>query len=161
MMRMLRDWGIALGLAAAIFVVLSWLQPTPDLPAEAPLFVVQTIDGDRIDLAELRGRTVVLNFWASWCAPCKAEAPAFTRFAESRPDIAVIGLAIDSGGPAEVRRAARAFGIAYPVAIADSKIQVSYDISTLPTTIVMDTDGSVKGVHVGQMSFRQLSQAVR
>jgi thiol-disulfide isomerase/thioredoxin len=158
---MLKDWAIALLLGAAVFMGIRFLQPKPDLPAEAPVFSVKTLDGDTIDLQAMRGRTVVLNFWATWCGPCKSEAPAFSRFAETHPEIPVIGLSVDDVSQSQVRAKARQWGITYPIAMADSQLQRTYDISTLPTTIVVAPDGKVARVHVGTMSESQLVRATR
>ena len=158
---MLKDWAVALGMGLVIFYAIQWMQPKPDIPEQAPDFEVTTIDGDVIHLNALQGRPVVLNFWATWCGPCKTEAPAFSRFASENPDIPVIGLAVDSGSASRIRRTVRDRKITFPVAIADNALQRKYDISTLPTTVVLDKEGKVKKVHVGIMSERNLANAVR
>ena len=158
---MLKDWAVALCMGLIIFYAIRWMQPKPEIPEVAPDFQVTTIDGDLIHLKSLRGRPVVLNFWASWCGPCKTEAPAFSRFATEHPDIPVIGLAVDSGSAARVRRTVKDWKITFPVAIADNTLQRKYDISTLPTTVILDPDGKVKTVHVGIMSERNLINSVR
>ena len=161
MKRMAKDWGVALALGAVVYLAVGLLRPMPDLPSDAPLFSVRSLDGDILDLAEFRGRTVVLNFWATWCGPCKSEAPDFTRFATANTDIVVIGLAVNSGPESKVRRVAKSWGITYPIAIADMELQRSYDISTLPTTVVVGPEGGVKDVTVGAMSEWRLARAVR
>ena len=160
MKRLLKDWTLALTMGAALFLAIQWLQPKPDIPEIAPDFKIQTVDGDTVSLQALRGRSVVLNFWASWCSPCKQEAPAFNRFHEANPDIPIIGLAVDSGNASKVSRTAKQWGIRYPVAVADGQLQRTYDISTLPTTVVVGPDGKVADIHVGMMSERQLTRAI-
>jgi len=159
MKQMLKDWIIAIGLGVVVYLVIGWIQPKPDLPGQAPLFSVQTLDGETFDLAAKQGRPVVINFWASWCGPCRAEIPDFSRFADKHPDVAMIGLAVDSGSTSKVRRSAKEFGIRYPVAIADASIKSRYDVSTLPTTVVVAPDGSVSHIEVGKMSYRDLTRA--
>jgi len=161
MKRMLKDWTVALCIGAIVFFAIQWLQPKPEIPAEAPDFTVTTIDGDVVHLNALRGRTVVLNFWATWCGPCRTEAPAFIRFSKTHPEIPVLGLAVDSGSAAQVRRTVRDWKISFPVALADASLQRTYDISTLPTTVIIDPKGQVKDIHVGVMSERSLVKAVR
>ena len=161
MKRMLKDWAVALCIGAIVFYAIQLLQPKPEIPRIAPDFKVTTIDGDTIHLKSLRGKKVVLNFWATWCGPCKVEAPAFSQFAQSHPEIPVIGLAVDSGSAAQVRRTVREWNISFPVAIADAKLQRSYDISTLPTTVILDENGEVNDIHVGIMSERNLINATR
>jgi len=161
MKRLLKDWALALSMGVAIFLVIQWLQPKPKLPEIAPNFEVKTVDGESISLNGLRGKTVVLNFWATWCGPCKQEAPAFNRFHKKHPDVPVIGLAVDSGSASKVKRTAQQWGIAYAVALADIDLQRTYDISTLPTTVIVEPDGKVGDIHVGVMSERQLVNATR
>lgn len=131
----------------------------PDLPEFAPDFALTTLDGQRVVLSELRGKVVVLNFWATWCAPCRVEIPAFSRFAEAHPDVVVLGIATD-GSEAELRIAGPALGIRYPIARADAATVTAYGISTLPTTVVVDADGRVHTAHSGIMLDPQLALAV-
>jgi peroxiredoxin len=160
MKRMLKDWAVALTMGVVIFMGIQWLQPKPQIPDTAPDFTVKTVDGDSISLSDLRGRPVVINFWASWCGPCQQEVPAFNRFHAAHPEIPIIGLAVDSGNSSKVRKTAEQWGISYPVAVANNQLQRTYDISTLPTTIVVGPDGDVADIHVGMMSERQLARAI-
>ena len=160
MKRMLKDWAVALAMGVVIFMAIQWLQPKPQIPNTAPDFSLTTVDGDPISLSALRGRTVVINFWASWCGPCQQEVPAFNRFHKAHPEIPIIGLAVDSGNSSKVRKTAQQWGISYPVAVANNELQRTYDISTLPTTIVVGPDGTVADIHVGMMSERQLTRAI-
>ena len=107
MSRMLRDWGVALLVAVGVYGVASWLQVRVDVPEQAPPFALSSLDGDPIVLADYKGQTVVLNFWASWCGPCRHEVPEFNRFAQAHPEIPVLGLAVQSGEHKDVVRAAR------------------------------------------------------
>ena len=160
MKRLVKDWVLALSMGVVIFMAIQWLRPKPNLPEIAPNFEVQTIDGVRVSLDSFQGRPVVLNFWASWCGPCKQEIPAFNSFHAANPDVPIIGLAVDSGNASKVRRTAKSWGIKYPVAIADGNLQRTYDISTLPTTVVVGPDGKVADIHVGVMSELQLKWAI-
>ena len=157
--RYARDWGVAIGLAIALYAGVGWLR-APDLPAEAPGFTLVSLDGDTVDLASLRGQTVVLNFWATWCGPCRTEIPSFSKFATANPDIPVLGIATD-GTAASLARAAESFGIEYPVLIADEATLTAYQINTIPTTVVVGPDGGVENIHVGMMFRPQLWWATR
>jgi cytochrome c biogenesis protein CcmG/thiol:disulfide interchange protein DsbE len=159
--RMIKDWAVALSLGMVVFFGIQWLQPKPTIPEIAPDFTVKTIDGDSITLSDLRGKTVVLNFWATWCGPCRSEIPAFSRFSKAHPDVPVLGLSVDQGSPAKVRHTVREWGIEYPVAIISDALQKKYDISTLPTTVIIDADGKVQKINVGTMSESQLTRAIR
>lgn len=162
MSRLLKDWGFALVVAAAVYTIASWFRGRgPDVVGEAPAIYAKDLDGATVDLAALRGQTVVLNFWASWCGPCRAEMPEFKQFAADHPDVKLIGVAVDSGDAAEVRDAADRLGITWPVILATSKMSRDYDISVLPTTYVLTPEGTVRSSHAGAMRARDLAAAVR
>ena len=161
MKRMLKDWAVALSLGIVVFLGIQWLQPKPQIPEIAPDFTVRTLEGDAITLSELRGSPVVINFWATWCGPCRQEVPAFSAFATAHPEIPGLGLSVDDGPISRVKRIVKEWSIAYPVAVVGEALQAQYDISTLPTTVVIDENGKVTRVHVGVMSESQLARAVR
>lgn len=156
-------WSLELALLALVFVVLSTVVGrlrAPDLPVEAPALALPDLQGRVVDLAELRGQTVVLNFWATWCAPCRVEIPSFSRFARDNPDIVVLGVAVD-GDTASLAPAAKELGIDYPVLVGDPDTVRRYGASTVPTTVVVGPDGRVKAAHVGIMLGPQLWLATR
>jgi thiol-disulfide isomerase/thioredoxin len=159
MLRLLRDWGISLAFAVLIYLAVGWLR-APSLPDEAPDFALKTLSGEPVSLSSLRGKTVVLNFWATWCGPCRTEIPWFSKFATENPDVVVLGIATD-GTEDELRAATAQLGITYPVLRADSATQRAYGVNTIPTTVVVEPDGSVGTVHVGLMTGIQLELATR
>ncbi len=147
---MITDWAIALLIAVAVFLLVSgWRSGGgPELGPKAPDFSLQQLDGATVELDSFKGQTLVLNFWASWCGPCKREIPDFARFHTSHPDVAMLGVAVDSGEAPEVAQAAKRFGITWPVAMANSAAVRAYDVSVLPTTVIIGPDGGVvKAVH--------------
>ena len=154
-----KDWGIALLLTMIGFSLLSFMR-TPSLPDQAPDWTLQNLDGERVSLRDFQGKTVVLNFWATWCGPCKTEIPTFSQFAQDNPDIPVLGISVD-GTAASLKRASKALGISYPVLIADRQIKEDYKVNSLPTTVVVGPDGKIKDVHVGIMFAPQLTWATQ
>ena len=161
MKRMFKDWGLAVIIAGVVFFVVGLLEDRPDLPDEAPPFTLTDPAGMEIELADYAGRTLVLNFWASWCGPCRQEVPEFANFHAEHPEVAMLGVAVDSGDAADVARAAERFGITYDVAVGTAAMVGAYDVSTLPTTVVVGPDGAVRHVTVGTMDQRALLRAVR
>jgi cytochrome c biogenesis protein CcmG/thiol:disulfide interchange protein DsbE len=131
----------------------------PALPERAPEFALPALDGTWVRLAELRGRPVVLNFWATWCGPCRVEIPAFARLAARRPDVTVLGIAAD-GTPDELRAAAAELGASYPVLRGTPEVFAAYGVTTYPTTVVLDAEGRVVHAHTGLMLDPHLSFAL-
>ncbi|MBX7190799.1 MAG: TlpA family protein disulfide reductase [Sandaracinaceae bacterium] len=120
-------------------------------------------EGDRVVLDALRGRVVVLDFWASWCPPCRASIPALEAFARAHPEVTVLGVNVESERRDEfVRTAHEELGASYPtVHDADGRLQASYEVSALPTLLVIDVDGRVRDAHVGAVDRAWLEAHAR
>ena len=100
---------------------------------------------------------VLVDFWAEWCGPCKAEIPALNRFAKKNPDVPVIGIAVDSGNLDAVTAHAERLGIRYPVVRGTSAVQRAYGVSVLPTSFLIGADGTIEKSHVGLITRPQLA----
>ena len=131
-----------------------------NLDGPAPAFTLHTLDEVELSLSSLQGQPVVLNFWASWCGPCRAEMPDLIRFSRDYPEVQMLGVAVDSGNASQMASAARRFGITWPVAPATTRLKRDYGVSNLPTTIVIDAEGQLRHKHVGQMSYSDLVGAM-
>jgi len=156
----IKDWGIALLLTVFGFFLLSYFQ-TPRLPEQAPEWSLNDVDGRSVSLSDFRGQTVVLNFWATWCGPCRTEIPAFSAFSKANPDIPVLGISVDDASPKAIKRAAKSLGITYPVLVADANIQRDYKVGSIPMTVIVDPEGKITDVHVGMMLETQLNWAAK
>jgi thiol-disulfide isomerase/thioredoxin len=159
-----RDWFLAIGVAVVVFVLVGVVQQAlsnkQSLDGPAPEFSLATLDDGDIRLASLSGSPVVLNFWASWCGPCRAEMPDLIRFAKDYPEVRMLGVAVDSGTDVDIARASERFGITWPVGPASSRIKSDYGVSVLPTTIVIDANGQLHSRHVGQIDYSDLVAAL-
>ena len=152
--RTLRSVALWLAVTLVAFMAVGVIR-APSLPDQAPDFSLPTLAGDTVRLADLQGAPVLLNFWATWCGPCRAEIPAFSAYADSHPDVVVLGIATD-GPRAKVATAAEQLGITYPVLLSDSATHRAYGISTIPTTVILDGSGVVRYAHSGLLMGWQL-----
>jgi len=147
---------VAVAVVAALFAVLVWRlthrSSPPKIGGPAPVFALQRLNGTgTLRLASLRGKAVVLNFWASWCPPCKAEAPVLERLWRQYRGKGVVFVGIDSNdASSDARRFLSAHGITYPV-VSDKNGLVaanSYDVADLPVTYFVNRQGRLVGTHV-------------
>jgi thiol-disulfide isomerase/thioredoxin len=120
-------------------------------PDPAPPFTLKDLDGKPLSLEGTRGKVTLLNFWATWCPPCRAEIPDLIALQKKYADkLQIIALSLDEGSPESVKKFARASGMNYPVAIAPAELSAQYGgIPALPTSFVLDTEGRVVQKHVG------------
>ncbi len=173
----LRNTCIGLGLILAGTVTL-WarpraakLQASDNLPVirlvghpeAAPEFKLEGLDGKPVTLEAARGKVVLLNFWATWCGPCRAETPDLIALQSRYKDVLqIIGLAVDVDDPEDVKAFAEKSGINYPVAIASDEVRARYGgITALPTSFLLDTDGRVVQKHVGMFDPRVYELEIR
>ena len=129
--------------------------------AAAPDFAVADLDGNPLRLADLRGRPVIVNFWASWCGPCVEEFPLLQRaLDEHRADgLAVVGIVFDDRSEA-ARAFLRRMGTAWPAAMdPNAAVAGAYGVSAPPASFFIDREGRVAGRQLGQLSSDDLAQA--
>jgi thiol-disulfide isomerase/thioredoxin len=120
-------------------------------PSPMPPFLVNDLDGNIVSTAALRGKVVLLNFWATWCPPCREEIPEMIALANRYKDrLQIIGVSMDDAPPEEVRDFAKEIGINYPVVMGSRAISVEYGgVPALPTSFVADPNGRIVEKHVG------------
>jgi thiol-disulfide isomerase/thioredoxin len=139
---------------------------TPRVGAPAPPLVLRMLDGQTLDLAELRGKVVVANVWATWCGPCRAEMPMLNAFflAHRSQNLLLVGLSVDrSRDKREVGKVMSAF--AYPAALlSEARTDELDEPRVLPITYVIDAAGVVRSVFGGTgapLTSQALDDAVR
>lgn len=133
--------------------------PAPVVGAPAPDFSLKTVDGESIRLSELRGKVVAVNFWATWCAPCRLEMPDLQARAEQFPDRLVV-LGVNFAETAEEVAAFREeVGVDFPLLLdPEADVQRLYRVLGYPTTFFVDEQGTIRFQHIGLMSGGQLDE---
>jgi thiol-disulfide isomerase/thioredoxin len=132
-------------------------------PIPAPPFLVTDLDGQPISTAEWHGKVVLLNFWATWCPPCREEIPEMIELANRYKDrLQIIGVSMDDGPPEEVRQFAKEIGINYPIVMWSRELIREYGgVPGLPTSFVINPEGRVVQKHVGLYSMDVYEGEVR
>ena len=122
--------------------------------AAAPDFTLRTMNGPNLRLAEQRGRVVMVNFWATWCGPCRQEMPQLDRLYQKyrSSGFVLLGVNVDE----DARKAADVatkLGVTFPVLLdTDKAVSKLYDLSTMPSTVIIDRDGKVRYLHRGYLA---------
>jgi thiol-disulfide isomerase/thioredoxin len=127
--------------------------PSPYIGHPAPAFTLDSPEGETLTLSELKGRPVILNFWATWCAPCRAEIPALEAASQKIGERGVI-LGVNVGeDPAQVARFAAELGMTYSI-VLDPEAEVSrlYRVRALPTTYFIDARGVITDIYTGPLN---------
>ncbi|HXF91591.1 MAG TPA: TlpA disulfide reductase family protein [Nitrospiraceae bacterium] len=117
----------------------------------APPFAMTTLDGRTVDSASLRGKIVLVNFWATWCGPCKDEMPALQRLRRSLSDRRFEVLAVTADRePEAIRHFARTLNLEFPILLDETRdVSAAFGVRGLPTTVVIDRNGRWVGRAVG------------
>jgi thiol-disulfide isomerase/thioredoxin len=120
-------------------------------PDPAPEFKLDTLDGKPLSLADYQGKVILLNFWATWCGPCRAEIPDLVELQDKYKDrLQIIGLVVDDDDEDAIKKFVEKFRINYPVAIVTDALRNDYGgIPALPTSFVLDGEGRVVQKHEG------------
>ena len=143
-----------LAAAAALLLVVGTATPAITPSAAAPDFTLRTMNGPNLRLAEQRGRVVMVNFWATWCGPCRQEMPQLDRLYQKyrASGFVLLGVNVDDDTRKAADVAAK-LGVSFPVLLdTDKAVSRLYDLSTMPSTVLIDREGKVRYVHRGYLT---------
>lgn len=150
-MRILRSLAATALATFALAGLTPAIAATPVANAVAPDFTLRGADGRNVRLDELRGQVVLVNFWATWCGPCREEMPRLETLYEKyrKSGFVLLGVNVDDDPHAALATAAK-LNVSFPVLLdTDKKVSKLYQLNTMPSTIVIDRDGKMRFLHRG------------
>ncbi len=171
-MRRYRPYVIGVAVIAALLLLWWGLHPVPSAPRTvgiqvgqiAPNWKLPLLSGKgSIALSSLRGHPVWINFFASWCPPCNAEAPGLAKFAAANPGIDIIGvdLAASETSPGDVEKFVRKYDIRFPVVLDEQNaVANSYQVAFIPTSFFIDRSGVIQAVVQNPIAETQIAKYV-
>ncbi len=146
------------GRGFAEVVVLASDKRGPRVGEVAPAFRMQLVDGRYLDIEDLQGRPVMINFWATWCPPCRREMPDIIAASESNPELVVLAVNVQE----ELKTVGpfvSDFDISMPVIRdTDGKLRQTYGVSGMPTSVFIDRDGNVSAIWSGLLNAETLDE---
>jgi len=129
---------------------------------KAPDFTLTDMSGKKVTLSALRGKVVLVEFWATWCPPCRDAVPEMNKVYEKykNKNVQVLAIAVDQGGnvSSKLNSFVKEHGVNYPVLIDDKKVNVSYGVASVPVAFIIDKEGRVAKKHIGFMD--ELSETI-
>ena len=130
----------------------------------APAFAVKSVEGKSLKLADMKGKPVVLDFWATWCGPCRASMPHLDAMQAKYASrgLVVLGMSVDESGPGPVKKFANGMGIKFTIAMANDEMLDAYGpIRSIPTTIFISRKGEIVRRVVGMIDRETLESYVK
>jgi len=160
--ELVKDWALALGITVVVLFAWQWMQPDPVEHGPAPSLVEVDLDGATWSLADVSQDVVVVNFWATWCGPCRDEIPELSAEGQRQAEVAFVGVSADDGLSTPILATkSKQLGVAYPV-VHDRDLSTvrAWGVNTFPTTFVLDRERHVVATHIGMITGRGLEALV-
>ena len=139
-------------------------QSTLAAGSAAPDFELKSLDGKNVKLSDYRGKAVLLNFWATWCAPCKIEMPWFVELNKKyqAQGLVVVGVAMDDSGEGEIAKFAKEEGVNYPILLGKDSVGDAYGgVQFLPSTFYISRDGKIVKSNFGILGESDIEDNIK
>lgn len=148
----------------AVLAATAWAVPPKNtlVNKPAPTFTRTSLSNERVDLTGLRGKVVLLNFWATWCAPCQIEMPRFEQWQQKyqKDGLAIVGVSMDDDSE-PVKGLVRKLRVNYPVVMGDEKLGLAYGgVLGLPVTYLIDRKGVIRARYQGTTNLDAMEKAI-
>ncbi len=138
-------------------------RPAASAPGAAPDFTLADLDGKNVRLADLKGKVVLVEFWATWCPPCRESIPGLERLYQSYggKGLVVLGVSMDEDDSATLKRFAAQKGITYTVLRGDDEVASKYLVRSIPALFLVNKDGMVAKQYLGEGNEDSLEKDIR
>lgn len=126
----------------------------------APDFQLKTLNGETVSLSDYRGKPVFINFWATWCPPCRAEMPDMQELYEKK-DIEILAVNLTSTEPSQedVSKFVEDYGLTFPIVLDEnSSVSETYEVYAYPTSYLVDSNGHIQFISIGAMNYESMAQ---
>ena len=131
----------------------AWGEPIAPIPA--PTWTLKDVNGQTVSSEQFKGKVLVVDFWATWCAPCRVEIPGYIELQKKygSEGLVIVGMSVDAQGPGVVKKFMEKHGINYQIVMADDQVQAEFGgaegLTAIPTTFIIDRSGKIRDRKVG------------
>jgi thiol-disulfide isomerase/thioredoxin len=154
-------FGLVLSLATAAVAIAMPVDPIP-----APTWTLKDVNGQDVSFEQFKGKVVVVDFWATWCGPCRMEIPGYVELQKKygKDGLVIVGMSVDAQGPGVVKKFIEKNAINYQIVMADEAVQTAFagaeGITGIPTTFIIDRSGKIRDRKVGAEPTESFEQRV-